>query len=188
VNLTKERKIYLGLLGLGIVALGADRLTRNAPADKAREADAAVPLVAPAAAVPRAADKPSPHAPTTAPARASLAALLRRCAATRPAPARQSADVFRVSAAWPGAVAPAAAAAARPDPVARFRAAHRLTGVLLSDDDRRAIIDGRALAVGERLDGFTLVSVDKDRAVLAAKQGRVILTLMRRDGVAGLDR
>jgi hypothetical protein len=89
-------------------------------------------------------------------------------------------DVFRVSTAWPGAVAPAAAAAAaaaRPDPVARFRAAHRLTGVLLSDDNRRAIIDGRSLAVGERLDGFTLLSVDKDRAVLAAKEGRVTLTL-----------
>jgi hypothetical protein len=185
VKVNKERKIYLGLLALGVVALGIDRMTRGgAAAEPPANADPPV-VVTHAVAVQPAVAKTGGPADKPTSAALPVSALLRRAAATRPASDKGVVDVFRVSRRWPGSVPPTPQT---PAAAATFEGAHQLTGLFLSEGRRRAIIDGRTLAIGERLDGYTLLSVEKNSAVLASKQTRVVLTLVDLKTVAGADR
>jgi hypothetical protein len=52
----------------------------------------------------------------------------------------------------------------------------RLTGVLLGAERRVAIINGQSLQLGAVLEGFRLVEVKADRAVLRNQEQRVVLT------------
>ena len=52
----------------------------------------------------------------------------------------------------------------------------RLTGVLLSAERSVAIINGQSLRVGALLDGYRLVELSADRALLRRKGQRVVLT------------
>jgi len=58
-----------------------------------------------------------------------------------------------------------------------FQATHRLTGVVVVPGGGRAIINGTCVAVGQKLDGFRLVSVAERSAVLVEGKSRVVLSL-----------
>ena len=58
-----------------------------------------------------------------------------------------------------------------------FEATQVLTGVLAAGDRGYAIIDGRTLFIGQRLDGFELISVSERSAVLESDVERIELML-----------
>lgn len=174
MKLSRERKVYFAALVLGLCALGIDRITRGGGTGAETEGEAAV--IKPAVH--------SPAPPTSRPIVASThtsgspgGTLARRLQdARRPDSARGTPpDLFQVSAKWAGTVAHAAPPAA-PDAV-RFRATYHLTGVLISPQGNRAIVNGRSVRVGETLEGFRLMSVDVGRAVLDSGRTQVILSI-----------
>jgi hypothetical protein len=58
-----------------------------------------------------------------------------------------------------------------------FAGSHRLSATAVSADGGMAIIDGQCLAVGRELDGFRLISVTRNSAVLGRGTVKVTLTL-----------
>ena len=173
---TKERKIYGGLLALGVLALVVDRLS-GGPKEAAAQEDAAA-LVAPNVAGKSAPPKTSRTADTAMLARADLGLAERLRAATngQPVSDKSVVDVFRPSRKWAGDAGGGGAAHPMSE-AERFKAAHRLTAVMMSGRSSRAIVDGTPLRLGESLDGFKLLSVDPGRAVLERSGARVVLAL-----------
>jgi hypothetical protein len=174
---TKERKIYGGLLALGVVALIVDRLS-GGPKDAAAQEDAAAALVAPNAAGKTAPPKTSRMADAAMLARADLGLAERLRAATNGqlVSDKSVVDVFRPSRKWAGDAGGSGAAHPMSE-AERYKAAHRLTAVMMSGRGSRAIVDGTPLRLGESLDGFKLLSVDPGRAVLGRNGARVVLEL-----------
>jgi hypothetical protein len=207
---TKERKIYAGLLALGMAALGVDRLTRTVPdaAAAAAEDPASLVVAKPSASDPPPVPKAVPANKTAAPVVAPgvpLSERLRRAAgpSTRPSDKLLAAvDVFRPSRAWspppPPPPVPTTAPTPRkalpppPDEVGVFRKSHRLTAVIVGrgSTGNRALIDGStALRVGEALDDFRLVEVAHAQATFEFRDGRrVVLALEDAGGVVGAPR
>jgi hypothetical protein len=172
---TKERKIYGGLLALGVVALVIDRLS-GGPKEAAAQEDAAA-LVAPNVAGKSAPSKNARTADAAMLARADLGLAERLRAATNGhlVSDKSVVDVFRASAKWAGDSGVGTSHVMTD--AERFKAAHRLTAVMMSGHSSRAIVDGTPLRLGESLDGFKLLSVDPGRAVLGRNGARVVLAL-----------
>lgn len=71
-------------------------------------------------------------------------------------------DAFCAPTSWVAVAKPAAAATTSDEAKARqFAEQHKLTATFVGSDGSRAIVDGRCLLIGQNLDGFTLVSVDR---------------------------
>jgi hypothetical protein len=198
MKLTKERKIFLGLLGVGLAALAVDRWGIGSPAgDGAEDVTVRVPArrtsVTPAAVPARAG---APKAVRAAPAedtqRLSLAQRLRQYAEARAEAAgeqRRLRDAFEVPASWyvVEAAPPAPTAPAGPTPAERFVREHKLVGVLLTAGKDQAIVDGHSVTVGQTYKGFRLVSVAKHSAVFESGDARVTLkTADARQGEPGV--
>ena len=149
MRLSKERKIYVALFGLGLIALAADRLFFT-PAG----ASAASPEPGPDAPAPTPPASPQP-APESAPG-PSFAERLDRQAKWQDGPLQ---DAFFAPAAWVnGQSSPEAPAEARPE--SSFRDKHHVTAVARVSGNAMAIIDGKPVRIGESLDGFTLADIE----------------------------
>jgi hypothetical protein len=176
MKLTRERKIYAGLLALGILGLAVDRMTSTP--QEAKADDAAALVASPPTGRPK-----GPAIAKKGVTRVAAGGLqgishrLRAAAAANGLPDKSSVDVFRPSRAWAGEVMAEVPAPKAMDEVARFKAVHRLTAVLVNGRKSRAIIDGKALLLGEVLEGFRLISVDHQRAMLQSEAGRMVLAL-----------
>src|SRR5256885_961384 len=173
---TKERKIYGGLLALGLVALVIDRCS-GGPKEAAAQQEDAAALVAPNVAGKTA---PSKNARTSegailARSDISLAERLRAATNGQLVSDKSVVDVFRPSRKWAGDAGGSEAHVL--SDAERFRAAHRLTAVMMSGRSSRAIVDGTPLRLGESLDGFKLLSVDPAKAVLGRNGASVALAL-----------
>ena len=175
---TKERKIYGGLLALGVVALVVDRLS-GGPKEAAAQQEDAAALVAPNVAGKSAPSKTariSDAGAVLARANISLAERLRAATSGQLVSDKSVVDVFRPSPKWAGAAAGGGDAHVLSD-AERFKLAHRLTAIMMSGRGSRAIVDGTPLRLGESLDGFRLLSVDPARAILGRNGARVVLAL-----------
>jgi hypothetical protein len=174
MKITKERGILCALMAAGLVALAVDRLAAS-PSQLA----AGAPILETAA--PQAAASPvHPSAPL--PASLVLARQLRSASGAFGSP-RKSA--FLVSGGWDGVEAPQPIVPVE-SAVTRFLQTHRLEGVLQSDRGGNAIINGNTVAPGQTLDGFRLVSVDRNVALLEYGAVRVNLKLDLREGQKGI--
>ncbi len=164
MRLTKERKAYVAVFGLGLVALIADRLF-FAPAG-ARAATEAAAEPEPTAEVQHA-----PAAPAV-PAGPTFIERLSKQASWQQGPLQ---DAFTAPVAWVGTrVAPEEGPAVAIDGTA-FAAAHRLTAVAKGAKGQIALVSGKAVFKGQVLDGYTLVDVIENGEVRAA--------IFERDGV-----
>jgi hypothetical protein len=173
--LTKERKIYLGLLAAGIGALAVDRLTSGPATAQAEDASAYVVARpdAPAAtnSIPVA---PAASGGTMTPGE-GLAARLRELASkSNAAPGSAPRDLFRAPASWAPQAQTTQPVAKEPGP-ADFEKSHRLTAVLLHGRQAHAVVDGRMVAPGQSIDGYTLLSVTQDMAVFRSRLGTAVL-------------
>ena len=155
MKVTKEQKIFIGLLVVGLVALGVDRFMLTPSSAEASE-DASTLLVAkPQAAKPT----PPPNAKSAVAATANpVAQKLLALSESLHIANTPVKDTFATPVAWtdkPGTVAGGK----------RFDQAHSLSGVMVSGRHPAAMIDGKLVSVGQTIDGYKLVAVAQGTAV-----------------------
>lgn len=181
MTLTKSQKIWLGLLGTGVIALIVDQATTRDHSAMATAIESITAMAgdAPAAAGQRPADP--------APASAALSAKLKQFAADGRSPDSVR-DAFRPSPAWieqamvssgqrPGSSAD--------DRAARFVRDHVLKAVLRRGKTAQAWVDGSIVEIGQRFDGGRLITADGMTAVFDLGGTNVTLTLPDARNVTG---
>jgi len=152
VKLTRERKVFLGLLGAGVAALIADRLL-FAPAG----AGAAVPAAEPASAPPPS----SRAAPAVEPATPNGVPFSQRVAEAA-AGAQSERDPFRVDDSWPKPIIKEEGSAPTAQDLDTFIKQIKLTAVVTQKDHEAqfAMINGRVRKIGDQIGGFRIVAMD----------------------------
>jgi hypothetical protein len=177
---TKQRKVYVAVLGLALGGLAVDRLVLDGGATGPRDAAAAIAAAgapAPAAASPAGLNTLVSPAASRGP---TLAARLEHIGKEHRLDPMCIDDAFRPSLAWPKPASPAASdrpKAAEVDPTQAFLKAHRLMAVVQNTTGGAAIVNGRTLTVGMEIDGFKLVRITR-RSATFEREGRSIeLTL-----------
>ncbi len=89
-------------------------------------------------------------------------------------------DAFRLSPGWMADCRRKAPTDQHLTPAERFIRDHQLLAVILTPDADSAAIDGNCLFVGEKLDGFELISVSEHSAAFESDGERVVLKLTKR--------
>ena len=177
MKMTKERKIYLAMLVIGLVALVLDRLTSSPQNARAEDASSFV--------VERTDKSASSGGSTVATGAEHTAvgpdlSVRLRALGERMRLDSHSRDLFRAPASWAPktAVMPLATTAPVADPgspAGEFERSHRLTAVLLSGRQRHAVVDGKMVRPGQAIDGFMLISVTHDTAVFRSGAATAVL-------------
>lgn len=186
MKLTRERKIYAGLLAVAAVALLADQLFfADGPA--AAQAGSAALVVAPApvdhpAAMPAATpgiDLGQVDLQLTELNTAnSLAHRLAAVARQHDLRVNEVGNAFEPSAQWVAAPPPPQAPVELPSTRGRdFEARHKLTAVVVNARGGLAMVDGAPLKVGEQVEGFVLVSVMPTSAMFRSGDVEAVLEL-----------
>jgi hypothetical protein len=110
----------------------------------------------------------------------ALAGRLSDAARARRLDATAARDAFRPAASWLGVEPKALAPVTSDEARARdFADRNRLTATVVAPAGRTAIINGQCLAVGRRVEGWELVSVDRDSVVLVSGSAKVTLKLAK---------
>ena len=165
VELTRERKVLLGVLAVAGAAMFLDRAVLGGGP---QQASASVSDAAAAA-------RPAPGTAVGGESPASIRARLQQAAS---ADQVDSPDAFRTPSKWlkvpAGASAPASQSPA--DPVLTGVARLRLTGII-SGDPARAVIDGTLLQVGDEIGGLVVQAIDPDNRVVTIQSGGQTFTL-----------
>jgi len=186
MRLSKKRKVYVCVLAVAVLVLLVDRAFLGPAGLAPQEASAG----------PAGASKPptgvgeggSTGAARTADAgpEQSVVARLRALAQTQPE-TTDVRDAFRPSSSWLAEMRRAdRAEGSGADAAPRRSFDHRLVAVMVDGQGGMAIIDGRCLRVGQTMDGFTLVRLGKNSAVLQANGRKVELTLDRDNPKSGM--
>ena len=188
MKLTKQRKIYLAILALALVALAVDRLLSpsggTAPSEARASSDApAAQRPAPEARKPEA-KATAKDAPSASSVLADRLEEMRREKGLDLADAAAVPDAFTAPKSWP-AVSGAGQATPRQSLAEKFAASHRLEAVMLGSESNYAVVNGRCLRVGETLDGFRLVAIGKQSATFDSEGLQVRLTLEKSDAGSG---
>jgi hypothetical protein len=203
MKLSTERKVYVAVLSLGLVALAIDRVSFSPQGAKAADAPGGAPKVgasASAAAPAGAATSPTASPPGAAPPRAggaetrpsgpSLSARLHAAAERSGVLDRVTADAFageRSENAQIAAQAPAQAPDRTPPASELFAATHSVKSLVVGPHGM-AVVNGTPIAIGDRVGktAFVLVAVDQAGAHFEADGVRVTLKpaerLLRNDG------
>ncbi len=166
---SKTKKIYASVVVLAAVAFVADRwVVGHAPATA--EASTELAVASPTGVEVAAVQK--------AEAQRTLAARLREAADAEQLNLADVRDAYRPCAAWV-AVQPAVSAPAVTSNAAavEFRQHHRLDAVMTNARGGFAIIDGKTVRPGQKLDGFKLLRVGERTAVLSANGSIVEMNL-----------
>ncbi len=166
MDLSPRQKVFVSILALGAGALLVDRAFLPGPKQAAAGTE-------PEAAGDAPASHAAPGESLPSPSRGGLAERLDDLAVARGPDPFAMRDAFALPQSWLAQNQPLGPAAER------FREAHRLTGVMLSEAGGYAVIDGRCLLVGQTLEGFTLVAVSERSAVLESGSDRVELELVQ---------
>jgi hypothetical protein len=177
MKMTRERKIFLGILGAGLLALAGDQLIGPpSPAGASDEYAVTAAQRAPVAASPSlAASSAAPSAASSGASTRSFVVRTRELGATT-----TGRDPFQPPAPWIAKkIDPSTAV--QPTVAERFQKAHRLDAVVLEGREGRAIVSGTAVVVGQTIDGCRLVRVTHDAALFEADGQRIALRLKTAD-------
>ena len=181
MKLSRERKVFVLICALALVALLVDRtMLGEAAAGDAGAGDPSALLVTStgAAAGPaRGSSSGSNRAGQPAPSAAAISDMLAQMAERNRRLLEQTPDAFQPGAGWsvPDLAQPAT-------PVADVRvetfAKRKLTSLIAGGRGKGgAMVEGQMVHVGQSLDGFVLVSVDGQSAVFEGRAARVRLSL-----------
>lgn len=176
MKLSKRQISSVAVLAIALIVLFVDRafLCRgSSPAGASASLNAA-----PAEPIPEAVDPPNSNSesPTI-----KLAQRLERLWSEKNLDMSQARDVFSLPASWLADVRPATPIGRSPtgqDAVTVFRTNHQLRGVLMTDQACCVTVNDHILRLGEDLDGFKLVAIEKDSATFEADGKQVSLRLV----------
>lgn len=172
MSLSKQRKLYVAVLGLALGGLAVDRLLLDggsAPRRAAAQLSRDEPT--------ESADAPaSPIASAPAGAQvvrsSTLSSRLDELARARQLDPAQASDAFAASPAWVSTVAVKPVEKSAPPAEDVFRKSHKLMAVVLNGGNGAAIIDDKTYVVGMEVGGYTLRSLTKRSAMFEAQDGR----------------
>jgi hypothetical protein len=86
-------------------------------------------------------------------------------------------DPFMLPVSWPVAQAPKAAPTQKPSLESVFVSRHRLRAVFVDGHRSQVVIDDHVLAIGQTLEGFTLVKVDEESATFESDNTHFVMRL-----------
>ena len=179
MKLTRTQQVYLGILGLGLLALLLDK-TMLGPSDASGDVGPTTMAPAPADASTVAATSGYQVVPSSS----SLGKRLDRLSAERGFDPYSIRDAFLPSPAWISDFESRTSTNSPMTLADEYLASHRLIGLMTGQDQAMVVIlrtmkgedDATVyMVVNDELDGFTLVSVDAREAVL--KNGKVEIVL-----------
>ena len=190
-----SRKICIGVLALALVAFAVDRLFLSSgqplkpasavaspvqpaappmppavPLPAAAAAAAAALPAPPAVAPPVAGGGMAPPAPLAPSQPLVLSDRLKALAAAKDLAPGRVREAFAPSPEWLATLDAPKPVETKVNLGEEFARKHKLTSVLLSGGVGRAIIDGKILTVGQKLDGFTLTGLAPDSATFRSVQ------------------
>jgi hypothetical protein len=172
MGMSKQRKLFVGILGLALAGLVIDRTVLDGS------------VLGPNAAAAHSGARPDTDAaPTPAEdhlqeplsSRGMLASRLRQVGADLDLDPGSVRDAFSPSELFTGPP-PVEEQPDEPDfdkLAQAFAAAHRLTSVLVTSTDRSAVINGKRFVIGAQVDGFTLIEI-QSRAAVFERDGRTV--------------
>ena len=172
MKVTKQQKLFAGLLVLGLVALVLDRCVFTPSSAEASD-QASDLLIAKNPQTKAESPAPAHKATATAPAGNPVALKLTELSESMHLPGAAVKDAFCPAPTWSGTGAPTGGAEIR-----SFEQTHTLIGVMSSGGSAAAMVDGKLVRVGQSIDGYKLVSVSKGKAVF--QSGEVTATLQTR--------
>lgn len=166
MTFSRERKVYAGLLGLGLLALFVDRALLS-PADAGAaspEPAAPAPVTKPAPATPPAnAAAPAPTGPT----------FTERIAAASLSP--DARNPFQPPESWPKVTVVETPTGPAPTDFSSFFESHKLTAIVWAPDKGAeaaiATINGIAYRLGDEIDGFRITAIDASGVEFLAPTG-----------------
>ena len=179
MKVTKQQKVYAGLLVLGLIALVLDRCVFT-PASADASDQASDLLIAKPAQSKTESSAPARKATSTAPTGNAVAQKLTQLSESMHLPGAAVRDAFCPAPAWAADGAPKTPGAPKgiTAETPNFEQTHTLIGVMLSGSSAAAMVDGTLVRVGQSIDGYRLVSVSKGRAIF--RSGEVTATLQTR--------
>ena len=180
-KLSRERKVIIGILGVALAGLAADRLFFSSGLTGPAEASAAAGEFAVDASLEALVEEIDAE-PALIPERtesitATLAGQFEEYARQGSPDVTGLSDVFRPSDSW-------LQTSDAPDGVARtisaadeFGVSHTLSAVIMSRSNPGAVVNRQLITIGQEIDGFVLVSVNERSAIFEARDEQAILTL-----------
>ena len=182
MKISKRQKVYVAILALVLTALLVDRVFL-APETTGPDEANALPAPLAGEAPPRFGD-PLPRVEKRSD-QESLTDRLKAISGPKKLDPKEIKDAFRTPQAWMDEYSPKVQKDLHPaptiTPAAEFMRKHRLKAVMVNDKTRSVVIDDRYLFVGQKIDGFTLVSVNEHSATFELNNHRVVLTLKKDD-------
>ena len=189
--LSKKRIALAVALGLAVAALAVDRLLLDSsPMQPDEAAASAISQYGLAEPVADTASLEKLEPPALLEPTGTLTDRLEDLAKARHLDGQSVRDAFRPPEAWLPAEPKQQAPKPRDEVDRRakeFARQHKLTATAISATGGMAIIDGQCVTVGNELDGFRLVSVDRVSACLIADGARVKLGLAENGPTDGRD-
>lgn len=170
MKVTKQRKIILVLLGIGVCALAGDRLTARSENVPSAANSSSLAVQTPAITT------SAPVLPALTPATATPLSDRIHSAVARMPRGTALRDMFRVAPAWGSAHGNPA----RPEGawgLTSFQQSHRMTALMVDGRRSSVIVDGNPVTLGQSIDGYRLVTVTQDMAVFESAGGRAILRI-----------
>lgn len=178
MTLTKRQKILIGFCAVLLVGLILDwTMGGSGLGPDAASAEAPAEAIAEMAPIPIPTVETEDIEPTAG--ISTLADRLEDLAGEASIDAVNVEDAFCPPPAWlPRSGAVEVAGNTDGDATRTFAATHELQAVMLDDSvDARAVVNDQLLSVGQEIDGFELISVDKHSAVLASNGTEITLKL-----------
>jgi hypothetical protein len=172
--LNKRQRMSVGVLAIGLAALVVDRiyvLPQSAPAGQTAAADDhTITATSETAAAPP---------PVSAPAGLTAATKLETVWSDKDLRFDEPRDLFSLPPSWPRTRGPEIRIVPAVAAETLFAAAHRLEAITMDPQGRRALIDDRLLRLGEMLEGFELVAIDKESVTFEQDGQPVQLELLK---------
>lgn len=180
-KLSRERKVIIGILGVALAGLAADRLFFSSGLTGPAEASAAAGEFAVDASLDALVEEIDAE-PASAPERtesltATLSGRFEKYARQDSADVTGLSDVFRPSDSWLGTSEAPGGAARTITAADEFGMRHTLSAIMMSRSNPGAVVNRQLITVGKELDGFTLVAVNERSVVFEAEGEQVVLEL-----------
>jgi hypothetical protein len=172
--LNKRQRMSMGVLAIGLMALVVDRmyvLPKSAPAQPAAGSDDYT--------VTATSERAMAPPPLSAPAGLTATSKLEAAWSGKNLRLDESRDLFSLPPSWPRARGPEKRTTPTAAAETVFAARHKLEAITMDLEGERALVDDKLLRLGDILEGFQLIAIDRESATFERDGQRVRLVLAK---------